>query len=545
MPTTTSTATTTTSPQRSRTQQQHHYQHPPSSSSRPVHARHRSASDPFLDVYTAPSVPYVETRQARSNTIPHAPPVPPKASAKKPRQYPDPRDHPRMLEAAVRDSVTVRPSEAAPRTRMGRSMTSAPTGAQPKAPPATSRRSYSQDSVTQVAAAVDKARTAKNSKANAGTKKGSAHADVIDSLDPSSYGGPMFHHDGPFDACAPSRNKHKNRAPMLAWATQKEEREPTSAANFREQRRLAAIDNNNHSNNISNFGGSNSDSPYGAVSAFAASMDNYPSKNQVDRIAEAWGMHEPEPYEEFFGGGGGGGNESAASSVKGGIEGRDGRYRRARDHRQDHGEEGRPAQTRRPTVRGNIPPPQPIFVPGVTEDVGQISPSMPSPGAPGQPKRSKSIMQKFRRLRESPNVPMGGDYEDDRDGSPPSSVENYQQDGAGALSDGGVRASRPTHRHNNSFFGRFGRGGNNAGSKSADEYSPTHEQFAYVERSGANRGKDLPPRPPGVTPEPYYEKDDYFSGPVSPGSPNTPGNGLGRKTSLLKKVKGVVRATNK
>ncbi len=53
---------------------------------------------------------------------------------------------------------------------------------------------------------------------------------------------------------------------------------------------------------------------------------------------------------------------------------------------------------------------------------------------------------------------MGGDYEDDRDGSPPSSVENYQQDGAGALSDGGGRAGRPTHRHQNSFFGRFGRG---------------------------------------------------------------------------------------
>ncbi len=182
---------------------------------------------------------------------------------------------------------------------------------------------------------------------------------------------------------------------MLAWATQKEEREPTSAANFREQRRLAAVDNN--------FASSNADSPYAAVAAFASGMDNSSSKNQVDRIAEAWGMHEPEPYEEFFGGGGGG-NDSAASSVKGGIEGRDGRYRR---FRQDH-DDARPAQTRRAAARGNIPPPQPIFVPGATEDVSQISPSLPSsPGAPGQPKRSKSIMQKFRRLREAPNAPDG------------------------------------------------------------------------------------------------------------------------------------------
>lgn len=321
---------------------------------------------------------------------------------------------------------------------------------------------------------------------------------------------------------------------MLAWASQKEEREPSSAANFREQRRLAAVDNS--------YKASNSDSPYAAAAAFASTMDNSTTKNQVDRIAEAWGMHEPEPYEEFFGGGGGG-NESAASSLRGGIEGRDGRYRRARDH----GDDSRPAQARRPSVRGNIPPPQPIFVPGVTEDVGgQISPSLPSPGAPGQPKRSKSIMQKIRRLRDAPNVPMGGDYDDDRDGSPPSSLENYQQDGAGALSDGGGRAGRPTHRHQNSFFGRFGRGGNNAGSKSADEYSPTHEQFTFVERSGGNRGKELPPRPPGVTPEPLHDKDDYFSGPITPSSPNTPGNGgLGRKTSLMKKVKGVVRASNK
>ncbi len=151
---------------------------------------------------------------------------------------------------------------------------SAPTGAQSKAPVATSRRSYSQDSVTQVATAVEKARTAKNSKANAGAKKGSAHADVIDSLDPSSYGGPsksitfntapvllslLTPPPTPLPQCStttvpsthalPPETNIRIRRLCLLGQLRRKNANPTSAANFREQRRLAAVDNNFASSN--------------------------------------------------------------------------------------------------------------------------------------------------------------------------------------------------------------------------------------------------------------------------------------------------------
>ena len=42
--------------------------------------------------------------------------------------------------------------------------------------------------------------------------------DTIDKLDVTGfYGGAKFHHDGPFDACTPHRNRDKSRAPVLAF----------------------------------------------------------------------------------------------------------------------------------------------------------------------------------------------------------------------------------------------------------------------------------------------------------------------------------------
>ncbi|KAL9099271.1 MAG: hypothetical protein Q9163_005202 [Psora crenata] len=52
------------------------------------------------------------------------------------------------------------------------------------------------------------------------SKKQTQRLDVIDSLDVTSiYGKGLFHHDGPFDACNPDRNrKGSRRAPMEAFA---------------------------------------------------------------------------------------------------------------------------------------------------------------------------------------------------------------------------------------------------------------------------------------------------------------------------------------
>ena len=42
--------------------------------------------------------------------------------------------------------------------------------------------------------------------------------DVVDKLDATGlFGSGLFHHDGPFDACNPHRNKHSKRAPVMAF----------------------------------------------------------------------------------------------------------------------------------------------------------------------------------------------------------------------------------------------------------------------------------------------------------------------------------------
>ena len=59
--------------------------------------------------------------------------------------------------------------------------------------------------------------TTKSRSKPAGRRK---HLDKIDMLDVTGFssGGGGFHHDGPFDACNPARNKNTQRAPVLAFA---------------------------------------------------------------------------------------------------------------------------------------------------------------------------------------------------------------------------------------------------------------------------------------------------------------------------------------
>ena len=142
------------------------------------------------------------------------------------------------------------------------------------------------------------------------SKKGSQHADVIDRLDFTGVGPStshllvtqtdqdnkhislplVFHHDGPFDACAPSRNRQRSKAPMAAWSPQPDDNLRSSA-----------------------------DGPYGNAHAYGAfsSTEYDQPKKKVDAIAEAWGIHEPEPFEEFFAGGGNRGDTPASSIYNG------------------------------------------------------------------------------------------------------------------------------------------------------------------------------------------------------------------------------------
>ncbi|KAF9481012.1 Pal1-domain-containing protein, partial [Pholiota conissans] len=330
-------------------------------------------------------------------------------------------------------------------------------------------------------------------------KKGSQHADVIDRLDFTGVG-QMFHHDGPFDACAPSRNKHRNKAPLYAWGTQE----------------LPAPQ----------YG----DSAYPAASAYKAfTQQDYPEppKKKVDAIAEAWGIHEPEPFEEFFAGGGTGraDGDTPTSSIYNGRDtsrGAPSSSRRPQDPTKD-------PRARMAARRSVVPPPQPIFV-GEPSDM-EYTPSgtgSPPASSPGFPKRSKSIMHRIRKMRDAPNVPVGNDYEPPPPPSPSSPTDPTPS------------SPRPGHRAQNSFLGRFAGGQGHSKGHNQPQQSPPAEPFVLIETTtAASTNKDLPAPPPVLE---ESTSGDYFEQPPTGSSPPG-GTGVGRRSSLMKKVGRVVRGT--
>jgi hypothetical protein len=154
------------------------------------------------------------------------------------------------------------------------------------------------------------------------------------------------------------------------------------------------------------------------------------------------------------------------------------------------------------------------------------------PGSPsGIPKRTKSLMQRIRKMRDSPNVPLG--YDDEIPTSP-TRTDQHQS------------TPRLTHRPQNSFLGRFA-GGNGVITdrrgnikENASPVLDNSESYVYIDEP--RREKQLPATPyaPATvrTPSGEGRHVDYDG---RPGSPPGSGPGLGRKTSLLKKVKDVVR----
>lgn len=289
------------------------------------------------------------------------------------------------------------------------------------------------------------------------------------------------------------------------------------------------------------------DSAYPSAHAAKVFTNNYvdPPKKKVDAIAEAWGIHEPEPYEEFFAGGGTGrpDGDTPASSIYNGRDShnshstsrsgttprrtKDGRD--ARDVYREYLEEGQQGQgngsanrPRMATRRSVVPPPQPIFVPDASE-VTDPSGSPPV-SSPGFPKRSKSLMHRIRKMRDAPNVPAGPDYD-----QPPSPSSPTEHSYPGAS--GNPNPTRPTHRTQNSFLGRFG------GARTNQPTSDKPEPFVYID---AHNNKDLP-SPPRASREISGERPsgDYFDG-ATAGGPGPTSPGLGRKTSLMKKVGRVV-----
>lgn len=368
----------------------------------------------------------------------------------------------------------------------------------PPVPP--KKRSQSQDNVLQAAAAAEKARAAKTGKSN---KKGGLHVDVIDRLDYSGVGPATFHHDGPFDACAPSRNRHRTKAPMLAWT-------PSQNDEIENNGILGAPDANAKKASLQSTLNSTraGDSPYAAAASSPTTKKSKTSKDgsgqyenvrpsdlkRRDTLADAWGKGEPEPFEEFFAesvlpaaiGHGDSGLASAASSI---YKDKDGSGNGA-------GKSGRRTNggVRRPTNRPPLPPPQPIFPEAVANEDEPISIEVPT--NTGGPNRSRSLMYRIKKMRDAPNVPVG-DY-DEKEVTSGSSSENHN--------------GRPTHRSQNSRAG--------SGNK-----SPTATGFGG-DTPGSKALPGLPP--PSVSPRDERAGGGYFD------------KGIGRKASIMQKVRGVV-----
>jgi hypothetical protein len=349
----------------------------------------------------------------------------------------------------------------------------------PQVPP---RRSLSQDS-TPVPPVPEKSKSAKRS-----GKKNSTHADVIDRLDFTGVGPstssflsppnapppqnpmtnvffcPVFHHDGPFDACAPSRNRHRTKAPMAAWSEQTKQ---AIEEDFRATKEAPHYE---------------------------------PPSKKPDAIARAWGIHEPEPFEDFAAGGG-----QSSDFLR--------PHHTSSSRRSEDAPPPQPRRREGAPRRTALPPPQPIFVPGVDAEFTEPEPSPPiSPGNGANMKRSKSLMQRIRKMRETPNIPVNnGDS---------NGVQNTYESGA---------SRRPTHKSQISFADR------RAGGGAREQLPPPQEEDTYVPPEAA-KNKSLP-RPPKINSvnsgeKGYFEQNEVVEQPASD---------LGRKRSLMQRVGGVVR----
>ncbi|CAE6429331.1 unnamed protein product [Rhizoctonia solani] len=380
------------------------------------------------------------------------------------------------------DNVVIKngvPIEPTTRAKPSRSMTSAPSthAAQP------SSRSLSTDRLDRQAGE----KTRKTSPRPPAKK--STHVDVIDKLDYSGIGTATFHHDGPFDACAPSRNKNKTKAPMYAFddvPLQQAEDMGNKNLSPRAQATIMAMRQTPGSSPYAIALNTEVANNYGQPPSPTYASKKKPSPKK-SALAEAWGIAEPEPFEEFSAGRQSGYeqgspmNGSRASINNTGT--RTGMTTSAYPEYPD----SRPQPLRRPSKP--MPPPQPIqlypeFPEG--EDPVAMSTAPSAYGRPNAPKRSRSLMQRFRKMRDSPNAPPTA-YEEEPPMPPaPSDIRLVNQ----------------------------------------QRVPPVPERDPY---SVGVRDKSLPAPPPVANTE-YFEKTHA---PVSPG-------GINRKGSLMRKVKGVM-----
>lgn len=237
-------------------------------------------------------------------------------------------------------------------------------------------------------------------------------------------------------------------------------------------------------------------------------------KKRNDALAEAWGVAEPEPFEEFFAGDGSG-RASTASSVRASADGS--HPRRGRELKAEVSSEKPRLAPRRTTQRA--PPPKPIAVPGGTGFYTESDiPSSNEPDSPGT-KRSRSLMQRIRKMRENPNIPV-------------SSEANFREETIFPVTSDSARMPRPSHKSHNSFLGRFTKPPNPFVSDEPPA-SPFSDNAAV---DNVAKEKQLPMLPASVPTSAGSVGDEgYFDGVIANGE-TSGSNGLSRRTSLMRKV---------
>lgn len=342
-------------------------------------------------------------------------------------------------------------------------------------------------------------------------------------MDPSGLGG-KFHHDGPFDAVAPSRNRQgkPHRAPVYAFEPGTSGPHNVPVVDKRlsplAQATIAAM--------------ASSDGPYASANllptgADSAANDSFPRGARITptrkmTLTEAWGKSEPEPFEEFSAGTIGNAGRGSARSSLDESGGYDAYARRPNGRRGDSVDLPR---------RTKIPPPQPINLPGARAGGASLDepPSSPSYTSDyGSSKdgvgRKKSILQRFRKMRENPNVPVLGGGNDGPTG--------YQSEGPYNPRVGPVReetepyASSEVPRNQNYYRGQQPNQG-----RYQQPVSPATpgEPYVLVDGASGSRDKALPPPPGAAVPQ---ANNGYFD--------RVAGSDMTRKQSLYKKMKGAV-----
>ncbi|KAG9018967.1 hypothetical protein FRB90_007731 [Tulasnella sp. 427] len=417
---------------------------------------------------------------------------------------------------------------------------------QPSAPqqqpsaPGRPRRSQSEDSSSQDirAARAASSRTRSNNAVPRAMDKPSQHADIIDQMDISGLG--MFHHDGPFDAVAPSRNRqHKpHRAPVYAFEPGGTGPHNVPVVDKRlsplAQATIAAM--------------ASSDGPYASANLLPAGPgpdapnDSFPRGARITptrkmTLTEAWGKAEPEPFEEFSAGTIGAAGRGSARSSLDEAAGYDAYSRRPNNARR--GDSGKssvelPRRTR-------LPPPQPINLPGARAGGNSLDepPSSPTYNSDYGPSkdglgRKKSLLQRFRKMRENPNVPVGGN-----DG-PPSSypIENSYREPAWTPGPQVAAVREETEPSPSSEVPRYQNYPRNQQPRPARPPKPVspassgEEPYVLVDgaaAASAAREKALPPPPGAAIPQ---ANNGYFD--------RVAGADMTRKQSLYKKMKGAV-----